>query len=509
MNVIVVNLVLNNHLNGVNVYVENLLEKLQEREDCNITLIQFSDKVEENKIYISEELKPHKTITIGVKMAFFQCSSEELKPKLEEVYGYIKDILPTNGIIHNHMLDLHLFAEMIKQNGNFKLITHLHCISWKILYEVNQDKFNELYETYYINKDYDTFREWSKQTNEYSIFKDSDKVIAVTQNGANFVKNICPEANVEVIYNGLKVTESSRQYFEKGTDVTLINVSNNNRSKGLENILAGLSLLTDYNLKLIVCGTYHPDRIQEYKTKYPNVNVEFKGGCTAEEVKELYNTADIGIIGSVAEQCSYVALEMMREGLPIVTTDADGLKELLTNGYNCIKIPVEYIKGIGLTVNSKNIAYSVEQYLRNPFYAKHLGRNARNAFDICFNEDVIFNATFKIYDKFQEEIENIEKTSKEDKIEVIESNKQVEFEDFELPVICKDDLGKPLRLYDKVLARDGDNHIWKADIIKGVQYENTKYKYKCLSDSFKQCVKLTKETIKLFNISDALDSVES
>ena len=58
-------------------------------------------------------------------------------------------------------------------------------------------------------------------------------------------------------------------------------------------------------------------------------NITFTGRLEQEDLYELYQIADLGIMMSMHEQCSYVAIEMMMFGLPIIGTDSTGLNEML------------------------------------------------------------------------------------------------------------------------------------------------------------------------------------
>jgi glycosyltransferase involved in cell wall biosynthesis len=66
--------------------------------------------------------------------------------------------------------------------------------------------------------------------------------------------------------------------------------------------------------------------------------ITLTGKISHEEVFQLYQIATIGVIPSVYEQCSYVALEMMKYGLPVVVADAPGLNELYVHGEDSLII---------------------------------------------------------------------------------------------------------------------------------------------------------------------------
>ncbi|MEA5046943.1 MAG: hypothetical protein VB075_20550 [Petrimonas sp.] len=72
----------------------------------------------------------------------------------EQVYRLIKHLFEgkENCIIHLHTLNLIDLAVYIRELTGCKIITHLHCIPWKGLYNSNKKRFNRLYELTYTNK---------------------------------------------------------------------------------------------------------------------------------------------------------------------------------------------------------------------------------------------------------------------------------------------------------------------------------------------------------------------
>ena len=59
--------------------------------------------------------------------------------------------------------------------------------------------------------------------------------------------------------------------------------------------------------------------------------ITFTGRLNKEQVYDFYQIADIGVMPSMHEQCSYVAIEMMMFGLPMIISTTTGLKEMMPN----------------------------------------------------------------------------------------------------------------------------------------------------------------------------------
>ena len=68
---------------------------------------------------------------------------------------------------------------------------------------------------------------------------------------------------------------------------------------------------------------------------------------------EFYQIADVGVMPSFHEQCSYVAIEMMMMGVPLITSDSTGLKEMQANKEFMLKT---YINNNEMYINPDEIA---------------------------------------------------------------------------------------------------------------------------------------------------------
>ena len=70
---------------------------------------------------------------------------------------------------------------------------------------------------------------------------------------------------------------------------------------------------------------------------------------------------------------------MMMAGLPVITTDADGLSELFSNGYNGVKIPISFHPLYGIQVDVIRMSEAVSWLIQNPHIRKRMGINARKS----------------------------------------------------------------------------------------------------------------------------------
>ena len=89
---------------------------------------------------------------------------------------------------------------------------------------------------------------------------------------------------------------------------------------------------------------------------------------------KLIIIADIGVLPSCQEQCSYVGIEMLMHGIPLVGTDAMGISEMIEEGY---KIPLK-IGGEEISLCTDKLSDSILSALANKGF---FGKRARHRFE--------------------------------------------------------------------------------------------------------------------------------
>lgn len=74
----------------------------------------------------------------------------------------------------------------------------------------------------------------------------------------------------------------------------------------------------------------------------------FTGHLGPDELRKWYLAADVGVMSSYTEQCSYSAMEMMDAGLSIVSSDGHGLRDMFSDQENA------FVAKIGDVVNDES-----------------------------------------------------------------------------------------------------------------------------------------------------------
>ena len=134
------------------------------------------------------------------------------------------------------------------------------------------------------------------------------------------------------------------------------------RSKGIESLLKAL-LELQHDASNFICVFIGPfEDIMLYRMELCQLsrNIILTGVFNQKELNEWYIAADIWILPSYSEQCSYVAIEMMQHDIVIVSSDCIGLKDMFSNE-NAIVACIGSVDDPTLYVNNKKRHFTSNQ----------------------------------------------------------------------------------------------------------------------------------------------------
>jgi glycosyltransferase involved in cell wall biosynthesis len=115
-----------------------------------------------------------------------------------------------------------------------------------------------------------------------------------------------------------------------------------------------------------------------------------------EDVPELLQTVDILAMPSRMEGLPFVLLEAMATGLPVVASDLECLREVISHGENGFLVPVG---------DSVALANAIEHVLQNKHLRKEIGRKARETVVQRFNLQTMLDETERLYRKLLDNLE--------------------------------------------------------------------------------------------------------
>lgn len=391
------------NMNGVTRCIQMLVDSFSKERNFHVTWIRFECRI--TRTITKKQNEDYHLIEIPLPedLGAFLSSPVQKQAFWNETYASIsKEIISSgNTILHIHTLNLIDFALVIRHHQPCKIITHLHCIPWKSLYNRNPVHFMRLYEKYYIKKDYSSPQSFVILGHEHLSYTQSDHLICVTRCARDFIKKMCPNhTTLHVIYNGISDLTNdeivhNRQSHEP---IRCLFVGSAHASKGLEFVLQALErLLLKHEVIIYVAGGYSSGLRNEIMARHPFLDILFTGILPIPKLREYYISCDIGLIASLQEQCSYVALEMMMFGLPVVTTDVDGLHELFSETGSCILTPVKYNHGCLLQPDVEKMANAISYLADHPEVRAQVGHKARERYKKHYQKGKMIQSIKRIY----------------------------------------------------------------------------------------------------------------
>lgn len=238
-----------------------------------------------------------------------------------------------------------------------------------------------------------------------------DKIITVTEYGKRSLTEYefgLNPLNINCIYNGVEDEKTQinddrkilrKKYGFSHSEKLILFVGRVEEHKGIFRLLqAFLELVNEKTkIRLMIVGTGdYGELFNQTKTNHGAITLF--GKQNKKELNELYQIADIGVIPSKIEQCSYVALEMMSYGLPVVASDIDGLKELYVGESFARLVPVDPESG---EINIDKLKDAIKELLITD--NREIRRQARQKWRAHYQARHMAEATLKIYQQLSQE----------------------------------------------------------------------------------------------------------
>lgn len=393
---------------GVDRYMHTLLKGLETYAHIRVYWIHLRHDMTV-LFHYEERTEFYTKITIPLPQQFHEIISQKfwINKYNEQVYRIIRHLFEEkeNCIIHIHTLNLIDLAVYIKTRISCKIITHLHCIPWKDLYNSNKNKFNELFNLQ-LTKEKSLTKKRNKfltNNSEFQSYSDADLIICVTNCAKDFLQNTMsiPEWKIKVIHNGINDFNCKNSDSIKNDNeiFKMLYVGVLSESKGLSYILEAMRIVQrkGYPLSLTIAGKTQPFQAVEIMEKNRDLLLSITGRIPFEDLSVYYRESDAGVIASLQEQSSYVAIEMAMFGLPVITTAVDGLDEIFTDKVNALKVNTLFSKTNGLKVDTEQLAKKIILLIENEKVRKQLSRNIRRLYETELTLQRMMNQTVEVY----------------------------------------------------------------------------------------------------------------
>ena len=301
-------------------------------------------------------------------------------------------------VFHFNYNQSQFLAKELKKIFDCKTVATVHFMKWALALHGNLSRLHTLKSQ--PENQRNSFEQILYITDEYEnlLYKEVDRVIALSGYMKRF---LCSEYRLDpnkiaVIPNGLDDTDSE---IETGRDVLrqrwhisaneflILFAGRLNPVKGLEFLIKAFRKVLEIipECRLIVAGNGNYD-VYFQESKDICTKITFTGLLTKKELQELYQIADVGVAPSLYETFGYVAVEMMMQGLPIVTTASSGLNEVVDDTCG-LKVPViEHPDKV--ETDTDLLAEKILYLLQHPLEAKQMGQNGRTRYLQNYSQEI-------------------------------------------------------------------------------------------------------------------------
>ncbi len=275
--------------------------------------------------FLSKDLKAY-LIQASIKLSLFRKAHFDIV----ELQNFLDDFKP--DIIHSHLFK----AEIISRYCYYpkaKWFTHLH----DNIIQLNNLTFN----TFSNKQNITNFYEKTSLFGRYKKNRGTH-FIAISNHTKEFINKVQKTYPVTLLYNAI----DSKRFLNKKTDtiknkrseksINLINVGSYLKKKNQSFLLEIVNYLKyqGFQVRCVFLGDGPLKMDVELKAKELNVYDECQFLGNVENVEEYLWNSDVYVHTATYEPLGLVLLEAMAAGLPIVTLDGGGNRDLMENGKN-------------------------------------------------------------------------------------------------------------------------------------------------------------------------------
>jgi glycosyltransferase len=405
MNLYIFNQTRRGALFGVGTYIRELTAALK---DSNINVCVVNLTSEKPQIQ-TEEID-------GIKHWYFPSAISDQRTtdnqKQWELYFrnivyllrlHIKD--KKNLIFHLNFYESGKLAEELKNTFDCSIVAVAHFSGWgftvydnlqrlrHILKEKHPDSFGEN-----LQKSFEEERSYYSKVDHVICLSHYMKEILCQDYGVDATKiSIIPNGLLDVTTDTTISIKHLRQKWNiRAREKIILLAGRIDEVKGLSYLIKAFRevLKKFQDCRLIIAGSGNYDTFFK-EAKDICTKITFTGLLEKEELHEIYQIANIGVVPSLFEPFGYVAVEMMMHTLPVVVTATSGLNEIVDDTCG-LKTSITVLPGsveIDATSLSENILY----LMQHPTEAKQMGKNGRRRYLEKYTSKIFRNNMFEVY----------------------------------------------------------------------------------------------------------------
>ena len=296
----------------------DICNQLQKRENVQVRLITFSG---ENQFSFLTKDIDWQVVPASVQLSVFHKNVLNI----DALQKAIEDFAP--DVIHTHLFE----AEIVSRSCYYpkaKWFSHCHDNMRQFCNLGFRTMFNKQLLTNYFEKRYLFSRYKANGGNTF---------IAISHDTERYFRKTARKYDVQLLPNAIDYEkfhcDNSRQ---PSTKLRLVNVGSLNTNKNQAFLIYVAKILTDkgviFDLKLVGGGQDYKMLKQDIETLGLQENVSLCGNV--DNVEDYLHESDIYVHSSLSEALGLTIIEAMAAGLPVVTLDGRGNRDLIVQGKN-------------------------------------------------------------------------------------------------------------------------------------------------------------------------------
>ncbi|MDE6131524.1 MAG: glycosyltransferase family 4 protein [Muribaculaceae bacterium] len=162
--------------------------------------------------------------------------------------------------------------------------------------------------------------------------------------------------------------------------------------KGADVLVEALTRISDLNWRARICGEgegrYVMPLLRECRVRRLDSRIEWPGHIS--DVTEEIAAAQIGVVPTKAPEAFGLSIiEMMRQGLPVISSDNGAQPEIITSGRDGLLVP---------PCDAETLANALRQLIEHADLRCKIGKAGRDRFADSFTYPAFYNAISRIYE---------------------------------------------------------------------------------------------------------------
>lgn len=327
---------------GIGTYTNQLVSYLEEMDATHTHYIEMFANVKEFKKEVDEKGSIHYKIPVVSGYVEDEICCKNAFYFLSKYINYDEKsslVFQFNYFQHYHLASLLKIAF-----PGCRIILTVHYFDWCFELKGDVSAFHDyISNTFKEHCEEESDSEYRKRIcrnyeHERDFMRLADDVVVLSKATQEIVANDyrISKEKISLINNGIKkVTSLSEKIntnntFLKDRFKYILFVGRLEESKGVTYLIRAFKKLcvNDDNLRLLVVGDGDFSSCMSAAEGCWD-RVVFTGKVSKDQLEYIYSKVYIGVLPSFHEQCSYTAIEMMAHSIPLITSDAIGLNEML------------------------------------------------------------------------------------------------------------------------------------------------------------------------------------